>query len=305
MSRTELAYAATCLRAYYAMPGTEPACMLLYPTRCPDTVLSEAMSGTDIAYAASRRDRDRAESSQLPGAYGASCLRARYAMSGTGVAYAASILLRARYAMSSTDLVQNTIGLRAPDAMSGTDLAHAATRISLNWTLPQHRVRFLLSAYARAMPCPFLSELLRDKQYRPSIWSYAAPGTDLAYSATRCPVLTYSVWSAEEWTEIAAPNQAAPLSAYAQLRHVRLWCYAKFGTDIAYGVPLSAYAPRLHSVWYRDEVSMLTVRIVLRPTPRALAAFVAYKDELYLWGTIPLLYFDMALRSCYGVSGTD
>eukprot|EP00961_Rhodomonas_salina_P106210 1430361-Rhodomonas_salina.5 len=81
MSGTRIAYAAICLRPYYAMSGTDLAHAATQATyarsllslpgtpRYPPTARS-AMSGTNIAYAVV-------------------CLRACYAMSGTEIAYGA------------------------------------------------------------------------------------------------------------------------------------------------------------------------------------------------------------------------
>eukprot|EP00961_Rhodomonas_salina_P043609 586232-Rhodomonas_salina.3 len=96
-----------------------------------------------------------------------------YAVSGTDVAYGATrirvyrvpirsdmrggwaIVLRACYAMSSTDVAYGVIGLRARYEMSGTDLAYGATRRAIKTALHRQRVALLYGP----------TRFLRDLQY--------------------------------------------------------------------------------------------------------------------------------------------
>eukprot|EP00961_Rhodomonas_salina_P152556 2053247-Rhodomonas_salina.3 len=159
---------AMCLRAYYAMSGTDLAYAVLsaygVTTRCPvltspygaTSLLSRwlptafAVEGEEEKGEGGRWTEEELEEAcreavrlfagtvlracyAMPGtdlAYGGSSLRARYAISGTGIAYGASSL-QAGCVVCGTGLAFGGTVLRACYAMSGTvgtEMAYAGTR---------------------------------------------------------------------------------------------------------------------------------------------------------------------------------
>eukprot|EP00961_Rhodomonas_salina_P302313 3940799-Rhodomonas_salina.3 len=133
------------------------------------------MSGTDLAYAATRRYTAR--HALLRSTVTAIVLRARYAMSGTDLAYAAtrypSTWPRQRFphlvspygsatrcpTMSGTGIPYTTTRCLVLCAMSGTELGYAATRWSgvRGECSGRRPVCSALSACERATRCPVLT----------------------------------------------------------------------------------------------------------------------------------------------------
>eukprot|EP00961_Rhodomonas_salina_P185024 2498234-Rhodomonas_salina.5 len=112
MSGSDIAHAATCLRACYAMSGTE----LAYAAT---SALARRVCGCQAS-----------RSAPLP----AYRLATRSPKSGTDIAYAAICLRAVRYCHSVCCYLPGTVmgvasyrGLRACYAMSGTEVAYAAT----------------------------------------------------------------------------------------------------------------------------------------------------------------------------------
>eukprot|EP00961_Rhodomonas_salina_P123653 1666245-Rhodomonas_salina.2 len=201
-----VAYDTICLRACYAMSGTQ---MML---SAHTAICLHAMSGTSKVYGATNIYPIRCPVLmwRIPYVYGATSeplpysgtassdeswysLRVSYAISGTELAYRAiglrvsyemsgtdiargAIVLRARHAMSSTDTAYGAVCLRACYAMSGTDMCVGDTApegyTSLG-NVPQ-------SCYAIAMQCPVLTSALPIMRRL----RYAMPSTDAGYHPT-------------------------------------------------------------------------------------------------------------------------
>eukprot|EP00961_Rhodomonas_salina_P052245 701538-Rhodomonas_salina.1 len=127
------------------------------------------MSGTDLAYGAiCLRACYALSGTDL--AFGAIRLRARYALSGTGLSYGA-IFLRACYGMSSTDAMNRVIAMRCPVLTRGMEQWRRSS-IASGGDFDDVRATDLLCARAMLRMC------------------CAQSGTDTAYAAMRCPVLT-------------------------------------------------------------------------------------------------------------------
>eukprot|EP00961_Rhodomonas_salina_P303775 3941360-Rhodomonas_salina.2 len=171
MRGSKSAYAAICLRACYAMPGTG----LAYAAR---NRVRYAMCGTELAYAAMRRS--------------VCC----YAASGTDIAYAsARCILRRREGRSAT-LSAYARAMQCPRMLlpvypqEGSSSRHGSLSPygnAVRCAVLTQRMVLSLPAYARAMRCPRM--LLCGMRYWPSVCCYAVCGTGLAYAATRCAVL--------------------------------------------------------------------------------------------------------------------
>eukprot|EP00961_Rhodomonas_salina_P092647 1246879-Rhodomonas_salina.2 len=84
-------------------------------------------------------------------------------------------------------------------AMSGTDIWYGAADSVCCYArarrCPVLRQRMLLPGKSRRRKCERYrpTRLLRDVRYRHSVCCYAMSGTDIAYAATRCPVLRYAM----------------------------------------------------------------------------------------------------------------
>eukprot|EP00961_Rhodomonas_salina_P111525 1500487-Rhodomonas_salina.4 len=154
-----------------------------FATRCP---LYDAMCGTEIGYAATRKDgRDgRAWDSSVP----------RYAMPGTAILYAPTPVLRQRMGLPVPIYRRPGIRLRASYAVSGTEIAYAfipAARCPVVTYCMLLRARYAQSG--TNMP-----RLLCDIRYKDSVWCYlpttrrvvlcvyalAMSGTNAAYAPT-------------------------------------------------------------------------------------------------------------------------
>eukprot|EP00961_Rhodomonas_salina_P248499 3358421-Rhodomonas_salina.7 len=98
-----------------------------------------------------------------------------------------SMVLPARLRGITVQSLQRYIVLRGRYALSGTDICCATTRwrgVLMYRALQQWGDHVQVSAYARAMLCPLLSwRTVLSTCLRPS---YAMPGTDVPYGATRC-----------------------------------------------------------------------------------------------------------------------
>eukprot|EP00961_Rhodomonas_salina_P134769 1812705-Rhodomonas_salina.1 len=166
MPSTDLAYgaiqqparryaAAPCLRARYAMLGTDPQHVVLCATLCECPVLTQRFAKPGAFDIPTNKDCEakvpRSLSSYARATRCPATLISAYAMSGTDVGYAATrhvstseymrmvrqamtgtavayaAAVRACYAISSTEKVHATMGLRAPYAIPGTDVASGDT----------------------------------------------------------------------------------------------------------------------------------------------------------------------------------
>eukprot|EP00961_Rhodomonas_salina_P024882 335193-Rhodomonas_salina.2 len=287
MSGTDLAYGAICLRAPYAVSGTD--IRTIAAVRCPPM----RYPGTDIAYGVVPPGSRQTEFEEptvivtLPEGTTPTRLRACYAMSGThrlSLQVLEPTALRARYAMSGTDIAYGAICqcacyamsgtiydiyLCACYAMSGTDLAHTVRQIVhvfLNTVMLETAERSVLSAYARATRSPIAygaaSVEVRLQHWSAALYLPTRVLRDVRYSP--------SVWDyATSGTDIAyvalrCPRMELPGVALhiptgwchvTTVRYhtgiaydVRL-CYAMSGTDIAYAIR-TCYAMSDNGVGY-------------------------------------------------------
>eukprot|EP00961_Rhodomonas_salina_P021227 285825-Rhodomonas_salina.3 len=179
------------LRACYALSGTDrgsTATHLLRGVRYRAGVWCSATCGTDLAYHATRALRDVRGRADDPRMW-TTCVQTPPPFTPAALQCTGTVL-RAPYAMSGTDLGYCAV---CRTVLGGTELGYRASSVR-NWRRLWETVRGTINA------CNLTVCALRA--------CYAMAGTDLAYRATRCPVLTWRI-------EFGAMSGTGSVSAYA------------------------------------------------------------------------------------------